>query len=93
MPTRIDIQFVGKGITSLLIPATRETFYQSQLGKIEGFTVLDAFDPLDVTHMKTLTKYQGKTDADLLIEAKRLGKQRLEKIIRQLPEYRGGMRK
>jgi hypothetical protein len=35
----IDIQFIGKGITSLLIPATREVFYRTQLGKIAGFKV------------------------------------------------------
>jgi hypothetical protein len=43
--------------------------------------------------MKTLPQYAEKSDIDLLIEAKRLGKQRLERIIAGMPTHRVGTRR
>ena len=86
----IDIQFVGGGLTSMLIPAAHETSIREQLGRITHFKVLASFDPLDITHMRGLAKYKGKSDEELLVEAKRLAKERLDGIIRRTPTYRKG---
>lgn len=89
----IDLYFVGGTLTVLVIPAAQETSIRSQLGKITHFTVLASFDPLDISRMRSMEKYNGKTDAELFLEAKRMAKDRLSRMIRKLPVHRAGTKK
>ena len=89
----IDLYFIGGTLTVLVIPAAQEASIRSQLSKITCFTVLDSFDPLDISHMRTMDKYKDKSDAELFLEAKRMAKERLSRMISKMPTYRMGTKK
>lgn len=94
VPTRqiVDIQFVGKNVTMLLVPVEQLDVILDPIRKIPHFKVLETFDPLDTTYMKSLPQHQGKTDAELLVIARTQAQKRIQRYIDKLPEARKGTR-
>lgn len=86
----IDIQFVGKSITMLLIPSDFKNELSNKLNALKRFQILDAFDPLDVSFMKTLPQYQEKSEEELLRIAMDRATARIARYIASLPNSRVG---
>ena len=89
----VDIGFVGKSITCFLVPVEFVATFIGSLTKTKKFTILESFDPLDITFMKDLPQYVGKTDGELLIIARKLAIERLRRHMERLQESRVGTRK
>ena len=89
----IDISFVGREITSLLIPKAEAPKIIDLIETIPGKTVLINFDPLDIKHMSTLHKYKNMNESQLREEAKRLAIKRFESQAERLPESREGTKR
>ena len=86
----IDIQFIGKSITLLLIPDAFKSELISKLNALKRFQILDVFDPLNVCFMKTLPQYEGKSEEELLRIAMEQAKDRIARHIGSLPTSRVG---
>jgi hypothetical protein len=89
----IDIQFVGKSLTMMLIPEGYKDELISKLSALERFEILDSFDPLDISFMKTLPQYQDMSDEELLRLALEKAKMRIARYLASLPDSRAGTRK
>jgi hypothetical protein len=89
----VDLQFIGKNVTMLLVPVELADTVLTPLKLVKHFKVIDNFDPLDTTHMKTLPQYQGKTEDELRTIARAQATKRIQKYIDKLPESRAGTRK
>lgn len=88
----VDLQFVGKNVTMLLVPQENVAEMLNVLKGIKHFAVLETFDPLDITFMKGLPQYAGKSDAELLSLARKQAETRIQRYIDRLPEFRTGTR-
>ena len=89
----VDIGFVGKSITCFLVPVEFVGTFVEALKKTNKFVILENFDPLDVSYIKKLPQYAGKSDGELLILARRLAIERLKRHMERLQESRVGTRK
>ena len=88
-----DIQFVGKNVTILVIPIERAEEVLRPLRQVKHFRVLEQFDPMDITFMRSLPQYVGKSDAELAVLARKQAMDRIQRYIDSLPDNRQGMKK
>ena len=89
----VDIGFVGKSITCFLIPVEFVAIFVESIKKTNKFTILENFDPLDITFMKNLPQYNGKSEIELLILARKLAIERLKRHMERLQASRVGTKK
>lgn len=99
IPTKsiVDIQFVGKNVTVLVTAADNQAQLHAELTKLSqsrSFSVMPiAFNPLDISKLKGMKQYSGKTDAELTVLVVKQARERLERQASYLPTYRTGLKK
>jgi hypothetical protein len=88
----VDIHWLNAYTIVLTVPKSREGELTEQLKLVPETRVIDAFDPLNITDMKKNPRYIGKSDAELIMEACKLGQERMGRAIESLPANRKGTR-
>ena len=85
-----DMHWKDANTIVLTVPRSKEGVVVEQVKKVPGTNIIEAFDPLDITAMKTNPRYTGLSDVEMLIEACKLAKERIDRAVESLPPNRKG---
>jgi hypothetical protein len=86
----IDINFIGKSVTTMLVPKEAKERITTSISRISGISVDLTFDPLDTGFASTLEHNRDKSPAQLFAETMKAACMRLKRQIEKLPEKRIG---